>query len=472
MDRAELVNIAWQRGQLSYKLYAYQRQLYTDLWNAIKDEKCSTYVLNVSRRWGKSTIMCLIAIEFALRFPNSQIRFAAPTAKALKKITTPIFKMLLNDAPQEHKPRYLVQDNIWVFPNGSEIHMAGTDNQNYESLRGTTSHLNLMDEVGFMSELEYVLKSVLLPQTLTTGGKTLLASTPPKTPAHDFFPIAQEAEAEGFYKVYTIYDNKSLTPEAIAKAAKESGGIDSSTFKREYLCEFVVDEKSQIIPEWQDAYVGDYVKGQLDGYYHKYVSLDLGIRDFTAVLFGTYDFKAATLYIEHELTMSGHEMTTIMLRDAIKAHELTWLGPDRKPYRRISDNNNLQLLQDMGSLHGLHIAPTNKDTLDAMINEVRMLVGAGRLRVSPNCKMLLGCLKYGIWTERRDQFARSAVYKHFDHLAALVYLIRNLDQQTNPVPATHKLTDHTHYIPETARKSPNEQALKQIFGNNYNKINR
>jgi hypothetical protein len=464
LDKSRALFLAWSRGLLAYKLYDYQNILYETLWSAINDDNCLKYTLNCSRRWGKSTVLALISIEFALRHPESQIRFAAPTAKALKKITNPIFRMLCADAPKEFKPRYFTQDQMWKFPNGSEIHLAGTDGGNYESLRGTTSHLNCIDEAAFTDELDYVLKSVLMPQTLTTGGKTLLASTPPTSPAHDFYAIAQECEAEGYYKTYTIYDNKSLTPDLIAKYARESGGENSTTFKREYLCQFVVDETLQIVPEWKEEYIKDLAPSEFSQFYHRYVGMDLGVRDFTACIFGHYDFKRATLYIEDELTMNGHEMTTPKLVEAIRLKEISTFG-DIKPLRRISDNNNLMLIQDMTTLHGLSFIPTTKEALEAMINEVRILVGEGRLVVSPKCKMLLGCLKYGIWNEKRTQFSRSSVYMHFDHLAALVYLIRNLDKVTNPIPATYSISSSTHYIPQGWGKSQsgNFSTISKLF---------
>lgn len=470
LSKTLATELAWERGLLSYKLYDYQRPLYRNLSDAIANPQCLKYVLNVSRRWGKSTILCLIAIEYALRHPDSQIRFAAPTAKALRKITNPIFKMLCEDAPLHLKPKYKMQDNVWKFSNGSEIHMAGTDNGNYESLRGTTSHLNLIDEAGFASELDYVLRSVLLPQTLTTGGTTLLASTPPKTPAHDFFDIAMQCKAEGWYQQYTIFNNATLTPETIELYAKEAGGYDSTTWKREYCAEFIVDQDLQIIPEWKDAFIEapDY-DDDCNKLYHRYVAMDLGVVDFTAVLFGYYDFRKATLFIEDELTINGPSMTTEILQEEIKIKERERFG-DIKPYRRISDNNNLMLLADLGSLHGLHFAATNKERLEAMINDVRLLVGRGQLRIHPRCTMLIGCLNYGIWTEKRDKFARSSVYKHFDHLAALVYLIRNLDKNSNPIPETHGYDQNTYWIPETKRKTNNQRVLEDLFGSNFNKF--
>lgn len=468
LTRSQATKLAWERGLLSYKLYDYQYPLYYDLKAAIENPSCLKYVLNVSRRWGKSTILCLLAIEYALKNPNSQIRFAAPTAKALKKITNPIFKMLCEDAPLNLKPRYRIQDQMWVFANGSEIHMAGTDNQNYESLRGTTSNLNLIDEAGFASELDYVLRSVLLPQTLTTGGTTLIASTPPKSPAHDFYDIAMECQTEGYYKEYTIYDNTTLTPEIIELYAKESGGYDSTTWKREYLAQFVVDQDLQIVPEWDDMFIQEPLNDTYTHLYHRYVAMDLGVKDFTAVLFGYYDFRNARLYVEDELTINGPSMTTEVLQQQIKEKEAATFG-NIKPYRRISDNNNLMLLQDLGSLHMLHFAPTNKEALEAMINDVRMLVGRGQLRVHPRCKMLIGCLKYGIWTEKRDKFARSSVYKHFDHLAALVYMIRNLDKQSNPIPTTYGVDENTHYVPQHKQQTNNTRVLQDLFGSRFSR---
>src|SRR5690606_7433009 len=99
MTRDQALRVAWNNGWLSYYLYDYQLVLYHALWAAIQDPNCLKFVLNCSRRWGKTTVLCLIAIEFAIRHPGSQIRFAAPTAKALKKITRPIFGKILKGCP-------------------------------------------------------------------------------------------------------------------------------------------------------------------------------------------------------------------------------------------------------------------------------------------------------------------------------------------------------------------------------------
>ena len=110
-------------------------------------------------------------------------------------------------------------------------------------------------------------------------------------------------------------------------------------------------------------------------------------------------------------------------------------GETLSVFKRPADNNDRIVLNDIGSLHGLYFFPTKKaDSLEAMVNEVRLFISAGKLKVSPSCTQLLGCLKYGIWDKNRKAFERSEVYGHYDAFAALMYLIRNLDLQTNPIP--------------------------------------
>ena len=219
----------------------------------------------------------------------------------------------------------------------------------------------------------------------------------------------------------------------------------STTFRREYLCEFITDSDLQIIPEWNDKYVVDEPKDEMYSFWHKYVGMDLGTKDFTACIFGHYNFRKAILYIEDEFKMNGPTMNTNLLVGQIKATEAALWG-EVPPFRRISDNNNLHLLQDMGSIHQLHFLATNKDTLEAMINEVRLLVQAGRIIINPKCKQLIGCLKYGVWDEKRKGFARSSTYGHFDALAALIYLVRNIAFNSNPVPKEYGHENHRSWL--------------------------
>lgn len=459
---------AWQTGNLTYKLLPHQFKLY----DAIRSGNQLKYVVNCSRRFGKSSVLSLIAIEDGLRHDDYQIRFAAPTSKMVKKIIQPIFRLFSKDAPYEYQPFFRTTDSVYEFPSTlSECHIAGTDNGNAENLRGTSSNLNIVDEAGFCSELLYVLNDILLPQTLTTQGRTIIASTPPRSVDHDYILIARDAIENNAYVHFTIYDNTSLDKATIDEYAKSSGGYDSTTFQREYLAEFVTDKETQIVPEWkQQVFVQPVERDEFYGFNKKYVAMDIGGSvDKTVVLFGYYDFRQAKLIVEDELVFTGNTVHSKQISEQIKQKETELWGGVYRTTTRIADSNNAILLQDMSLLHDLHFGPTSKDALLAMVNELRLWVGGERILIDPKCTEVTGCLKTGVWKKMRSgsiahEFARSSVFGHYDALAALIYMVRNIDQHTNPVPATHGMTPDKYYIRSDFAMKNKYQSLEHAFG--------
>jgi len=463
---AAAVYESWKRGFLAWKLRAAQIKM----WQAFRKSEGLTNVINSSRRLGKSFLMCTIAIEDAIRNPGAPIRFAAPSQKSLKKILNPLINQIISDCPAEFRPNYRSVDFMWKFPNGSEIHISGANQGHAENLRGTKALRCLIDEAGFVDDLEYLVKDVLTPQLIDTNGSLLMSSTPPPTPAHDFHQFAEEAKINGHYSEYDIYQS-GYRPDVIQKFCREAGGESSTTWQREYLCKFVVDENLAITPEFRDTMVQEYPRSPLYKFYTAYEGMDTGFVDYSAILFGYYDFAAAKVVIENEAIIHGPTMTTETLATAIRQNEQSLYGEKVSSgmIRRISDNNNLILIQDLGLLHKLPFIPTTKDELPAMVNELRLLIGSGRLVVHPRCKQLIGCLKYGVWSTTkskmvRRQFARSKVYGHFDALAALIYLVRNIDYNHNPIPVDLNVSEDTHYIAEDFRKRKEHENLRAIIG--------
>lgn len=464
--REDLIYESWRRGLLRWKVRKHQLPIYNAVWDAINNKK-SKYVINCSRRFGKSTVLCIVALEFALRNSSTQIRFAAPSAKQLEKIIFPIMAMLMADCPEEFKPKFSSQKNVYTFHNNSEIHLAGVDAHHAESLRGVASHLNIMDEAGSMDDLKYVMQDILMPLTLTTGGCTLLASTPAPYIEHDYTIIAHQAKESGDFIQFTIDDNTSLTPEQRARAIEDSGGEDTTTYKREYLCEFVTDKELIVIPEWTRELIDATQPDEYYQYYHRYTAMDIGFRDNTAVIFGYYDFRRAALIIQDELTFNSTEMVTDKVALAILQKEKELWG-DVKPRLRIADNNDPRLLQDFLTMHNLSFMPTTKEKLTAMINKLRIWIGDGRVIVDPKCKQTAGCIEYAVW--KKDDvsttpvFAKSPTYKHYDHLAALIYLVRNIDEHTNPIPLMHNKSHTNMFITKEYRDNiPAKQIEKALF---------
>ena len=451
----------WQRNSLSYLLHAAQRKI-DETFNSIIGQ---LFVGNCARQFGKSFWAVTKAIECARSGPKKQIRYGAAFQTDLVEFIIPAFDKVLEGCPEDLQPQFMKARNTYIFPNGSRIKLVGVD-KNPNGLRGNSLDLVILDECGFITNLEYIYKSVIIPATTHRPNcKIILISTPPSTPAHPFVDFVERAVAEKCYAEFNIYMNPLIGPDDIARLKRESGGEESTTWRREYLCELITDQDLQIIPEWKNEFIAEVPQDTYYSFYHKYVGMDLGVKDKTGAIFGYYEFLKARLVIEDECEMSGAMMNTALLAGQIRAVEANLWG-EKPPFRRIADNNNPLLLLDLTSIHDLTFISTGKDQLHAMINELRLFIQAGQLVVHPRCVNLIGCLKFGVWNLKRTEFARSSTYGHFDHLAALVYLVRNLLRNSNPIPADFQKAYHTHMMSNINTNVPTQSSrvLAKAFG--------
>lgn len=446
----------WRAGDLRFKLHKAQVEI-LDSFLASKGRK---FVINSARRLGKSYLLCVLAIEYALKNPNTQIKYAAPTQKMVRRIISPLFRKILKDCPDDIRPDWFAQESRFVFQNGSQIDIAGADAGNSDSLRGTEMHLGIVDEAGFCSDLAYLVLDIMLPMCLTTNGRVILASTPPKTPQHPFEVYWNKALETGDCIKKTIYDNPLITEKDIKEYMAESGGEHTITWRREYLAEFLIDEESIVVPEFRDAAKELIREVKRPEYYDSYVSLDPGYRDLTVALFGYWDFLQGTLVIEDELVLT--KARTDLLAMGLK-HRETALWGEKKPYFRISDTD-LRLIQDLYSLHGIKFSATAKDNKLAQINELRVMVQQRRLVIHPKCKILISHLSSAVWDDTtKDTFARIDGFGHFDAVDALVYMLRNVRRHHNPYPIGRTYSADEFVVFEEKERTQTAKVLERVF---------
>lgn len=398
----------------------------------LSNNKSRKYIIHCSRRLGKTFLLCVLAITVALSKANAQIRYASVTGKAVRKMIKPIFKKIFMNYKRQYRPSWNSQEGAYLFANGSMIHVAGVNNGHEDDLRGTDADLAIVDEAGFVDNLEYLTESVLVPQLINTGGMLAMASSSPLSPAHEFAEYIHAAKSGGYYASFDIHQS-GYESDVIAEFCNEAGGSETTTWKREYLNELIVDTEFAIVPEFTRYDYKLRVDQKNFEHFHKYVSMDLGVRDLTVALFGYYDFPRAKLCIQKEFVMSGPTMTTPKLFQGISGIEKE-LWNSTEPYKRIADNNNPLLLLDLNSEHGMFFGATSKDTLNAMVNQMRVWFASGRIEIDESCTTLIESLKYGVWNHTRSDFDRSKTLGHFDAVAALMYLVRNIDETTNPIP--------------------------------------
>lgn len=473
---AEHPGYAWKHGILWYKLDGNQLRAYWLIRKAI-GKPFGRYILNWARRTGKTFILLLIAIEEAIRIKNSRFNVAASTKTSLYEFIWPMLRAMIADCPDELKPKISQNHVSFEDRGGGYLVLAGCDDvEAVERLRGPFSHGNIIEEGGTIPAkpgLAYLITSILSPQLKSTRGWTLMAMTPPKSAGHASARMAIVAEAQGplSYDYCTTFDcpryddadhRLSMKSDADLLGITIEEYIESVDFRREWLALIETDPNYAIIrtftPERRKKAVCD-----LDAvpiYVDRYVSMDIGFYpDFTAILYAYWSYERQKLRIVGERLI--RRMGTIELKNAIKEDEAKFFGGN-EPFLRVADNNNKILVKDLAVDHGLIFTETAKDDLHAAVANVNMWVGQGRIEIDPECKQLVAQMIAGTWNDKGTEFERTAEFGHFDLIASLVYLVRNVIPNVNRVPRMNGITED-HEVANLERDDANE-VLRSFFG--------
>lgn len=430
--------ILWRKGKITDFLLDSNQKVLRD---QIKNIKRKTHVALFSRQSGKSYGALGIAVEELLSRKNITVCYVAPRLKQGKKIVKSTFDEIFKSCPPDLKPKFDRDSSTYVFPSTkSKLELYGFNAEEIESARGPKAHMIIVDECGFMTDLKYGLKSVLYPKLNSTKGPMILISTLPRSQGHEFWAIVKEAEFKETLINKNIYQCPRYTKEDIDGFAEEVGGYDSVDFKREYLNIMITDEDHAVIPEANDESLARIVKNyQRPPYYDCYVSMDIGVKDLTGVLYAYYDFLTGKIVIEDEATFKGKSFTTANLAASIKKTEEVLWGLKR-PFLRIADNNNLILLNDLAIDYNISFIPTAKDNKHAWINQIRILIAEERIIINPKCKQLIFHLKNATWNKNKTEYDRSLDGGHYDLIDSLAYLIRNIAYTRNPYPRGYGMT--------------------------------
>lgn len=485
MSRKKAIEKLWRAGELSWKLKGKQK----DVYKSLKEGDRDIDVILISRRFGKSFVNCLLATETCIKIPNAIIKYACPTQKMVKTIIKPIMRTIFEDSPEDFdlSEMWKEADKKYVFPNGAEIQLAGADQGNIENLRGGYAHLCICDEAGFMDDLQYAVYSVLMPTTDTTDGRLIMTSTPNhKDPNHEFheyfvFPM----EDEDRLIKYTLFDSPMVDDAKREKIiARYYGGMDNPQFRCEYMCEIPRSVETSIVPEFIDKQDEIIIEEfEVPPFRDYYVSMDVGFRDLTAILFGYYDFNEATLYIMDEFIISGTDVTTRNISEGIKDRENILFYDEmseiqHKPKLRVMDND-LKFINDLASPdHRLTFVATEKHNKDSAISKVRTWVTQGRLKIHKRCKHLIYHCKNAQWATTKNG-TLTGKFKHLkdspsgdlkgghaDALDALIYMVRNIHEQHNPYPDDYDIPKGNNIF--YSNKNQKETRYQEIANKMFN----
>lgn len=438
--------------------------------------KPKRFVLNWSRRGGKTRALVTLAIEECLK-RKVAITYAAPTQDMARDIAENEVTELLHGPEGQRTPYvYNVQRLRWTFPNGSFIQLAGCDGSNRNRLRGRTRDIVIIDEAAFVDDLTYIVESILEPQLITRDGVLIMSSTPPESPEHPFKYYAIEAKSGGNadydYDECTLDEVEHITDEQREDAIRKAGGRQSTTCKREYFCLFVTDEKRALVPEYQVHKKLIEIEVTRPRHFDCYTVADTGFNDLTVVGFGYYHFELAAFVLEHELVLRHHSGAAVGRAVLAKEQEI-W--GDRKPLVRWADAS-LQTIADMregsqkrdetGRLlkEGVVFAMAEKQDSEAALNRLRRRVEEHTVLIHPRCTTTRTHMEYGIWNKAGTDFERTENH-HFDGVAMMKYAVRACRWGKNPAPLVEPFSaEHVALSPEIAREYARQQREKRGQG--------
>lgn len=473
-DVSLIENELWLKGEPLHLFHEGQ----LDLLKILEKKDSFLAVINCSRQFGKTFWACLLAIMYCLKNPGTSVKYGAAHYTDLSKFIYPTFRKIIEMMPIHLRPEIVESKKQVVFKssNGkiSVIDLCGLD-LNPDGLRGPSVALVLIEEAGYVDKIHYIYFDVVLPMFTHTqhlNPKCVMLGTPSDDLTHDFstffFP---KAIKEGTYILKTIDDNPLLEEKEKQRIIDEytkdcnsesSLAIQIAKRDRELYGKVKADPSKAIIPEWIPEYEKEVEHDEFFGYYHKYTAMDYGVSDKTVFLFYYYDFKKSCIVFEDEFHDQGSSMTTDALYQGVVSRETERY--EGKIFRRVADTTNLLLINDFTNKFKMPFLHVKKDLLHVMVNEARMWVKSGRVRVHPRCKELIGCLTHGRWNEKKTAFDESKFFGHFDALAAFIYGLRIVDQQTNPIPVTHGLPkDQSIMFVRNPKETDFQRKMRQSF---------
>lgn len=467
----EITNELWRRGNLDFLLKPKQKELKRFL----ASKPHSRMVANAHRQFGKSTAMFALCCEFAIKNPRTITKFGAPTSKQVKEIIRVVKDTVLVSCPPDMMPEYKKADGEFVFPNGSIIKMIGVDIDDGDRLRGTPADFVILDEAGFMNNLENLVDSVIEPQFIQRpGGRLVMISTPSTAVAHDYTRIfIPRARSSDTYWELKITENPQFSADYLQTIIDKYATIDmngeivmsgmkNERFRREYLCEIFTATELQIIPEWQHFKQGlehGLVRSMSrPEHFRLVVSMDFGWSDRTGVLFGWVDYENGLLFIQDELFVNYKTPTEVAEMIMEKLERIVPQGIDNLAVEPLfTCDLRPDQMNEMRKQSNLPFKYAKKHDKEASITSLRQKITTSRIVVNPECKDLILQLDTGTWKNaERTVWDRTDHMGHLDLIDALIYMNRVVPWNTDFTPAT--VVDTRHMFQPLASKKPNNFA--------------
>lgn len=436
-DERESCYELFRRGDFSWLLHPGQQKLLA--W--LDDHRRDISVVVTSRQYGKTFFALLYCLAYCIRHPKTSVLFVAPYLKQLQNYMLPKLMHVMQFLPDDLIPTK--SGMSWTFPNGSIFRLDGIS-IGAVRLRGHAVHLCVMDECRDMSDMQSVIDSSISPMFTTTakeehGGRLILISTPPDSPAHVFTShyICHAIERDDLFKA-SYMENPLLETKRLRYLIDDQyGSIQNHTFRREYGADWSVSDPDKlVVREWNPTANDEFFRTYegAPNPVRMYMGIDLGFRDSTGIVIGYMDYMQGCLVITHDFMKRGMNTDEIGAKLIEMEAELRKDLPGAmKDVIRVTDIDPT-FSADMHSRYGLRTEPVFKlPSVSAMLNRLRVGFTQGRIRVHPRCVELRFQLSTAVFRTKAGstEYVRTDRTAHCDILEALKYL--NLNARWNEI---------------------------------------
>lgn len=454
----------WFKGDLRFLLHDPQKVIYDQFYQ----QNCRETVILASRRFGKSFLGLILCLEYAIRNPRTVVRFIPPEIKQGWGITMPTM-MKLEQLWPNGLIRFMSSEKSWKIGRDSWLYLGGFDSQK-DAARGSEASFIVCDEAAFTNpeEYDYILRSVLKPQLLTTRGRLLQLSTPARIPDHPFMcQTVADAELEGRLHRFTIFDNPLLDAEQIEEAKRDCGGEESESWQVEYLCKTVRSPGLMVLPRWNPAYIDEWEP--LPYHYRCLVGDFGGVTDKTVLQVVAYDYRSpidGTWHFIDERVYDSNT-TTQEIVAGIRDLHAAWIKPSEAPEQDTTCYLDCpgQLQVDLNNHHGINVRIPLKDEFHAGVNLINLFVNQNRVRVHKRCSFTAMSFNSSRFNDRRTDYIRSPVLGHCDALACAIYGLRMTcrDRDGSPEPRVNRDLQ-AYWKQQPSRHENRQQVAAAIFG--------
>jgi hypothetical protein len=269
--------------------------------------------MNLGRRFGKSALMCYMAIRWALTRPKSHVYIVGPYLTTEREII--LASGLLQDMiPRKYFVDYNKTEGRMNFTNGSFIRVMGADQP--DSLRGLEIDLLLIDEI---KDIKPDVIGIVTPTLMDNNAPMVMAGTPPDVPEHPFWERVETAQRHPKWRYYhgTSYDNPHISREALEeeREAYLARG-DEDVFAREFLAQYVPGGKRAVFPMLTTEHVVPYAMlwNRIQKNSHQwqfYVTLDPGTASCFAATLHAFNPYRGVVYVMDEVYEQQQSETSI-----------------------------------------------------------------------------------------------------------------------------------------------------------------